>query len=112
MSSRRAPGFFSLTLAGFEARPTMRHPGPETSVMFDHAYMRDAFLAGGPIALAAGLVGYFLVLRAQSFTADALSRVAVTGALAALVIGIDLRVGLFAAGIGAAVLMGTLGRGG
>src|SRR5690348_15674766 len=68
--------------------------------MFDHAYMRDAFLAGAPIALAAGLVGYFLVLRAQTFTADTLSHVAVTGALAALVIGIDLRVGLFAACIG------------
>ena len=56
-----------------------------------------AFLAGTFIALASGLVGYFVVLRRQVFTGDALSHVAFTGALAALAIGIDLRVGLFAA---------------
>ncbi|MCW2865349.1 MAG: hypothetical protein JWP48_7057, partial [Actinoallomurus sp.] len=57
-----------------------------------------------------GLVGYFLVLRAQVFTGDALSHVAFTGALAALAFGIDPRVGLFAAAIAVAVGMGALGR--
>jgi len=36
-------------------------------------FLRDAFAAGTPIALASGLVGYFVVLRAQVFTGDALS---------------------------------------
>jgi zinc/manganese transport system permease protein len=67
-------------------------------------------LAGTGIALACGLVGYFLVLRAQVFTGDALSHVAFTGALAALAFGFDLRVGLFTATIGIAVMMGVLGR--
>ncbi len=58
--------------------------------------MQHAFLAGTAVALAAGLVGYFLVLRAQVFTADALSHVAFTGALAALAAGVDARIGLFA----------------
>ena len=49
------------------------------------------------IALPAGLVGYFVVLRGQVFTGDALSHVAFTGALAALAVGVDLRLGLFAA---------------
>ena len=44
----------------------------------------------------AGLVGYFLVLRGQVFTGDALTHVAFTGALAALAAGLDLRLGLFA----------------
>src|SRR5205807_547193 len=57
-----------------------------------------------------GLAGYFLVLRAQVFTSDALSHVAFTGALAALAAGIDLRIGLFAAAVVVAVLLGALGR--
>ena len=57
--------------------------------MLAHAFMRNAFLAGTAIALACGLVGYFVVLRGQVFTGDALSHVAFTGALAALALGID-----------------------
>ena len=77
--------------------------------MFDQPFMRNAFIAGTFIAVAAGLVGYFLVLRAQVFTGDALSHVAFTGGLAALVIGLDLRVGLFGACILFAVVIGLLG---
>ncbi|WP_210584573.1 metal ABC transporter permease [Streptomyces sp. GESEQ-35] len=77
---------------------------------FGHPFFVHALLAGTTIALAAGLVGYFLVLRAQVFTGDALSHVAFTGALAALAAGVDLRLGLFAATIGVALLLGLLGR--
>ncbi|MFF7403396.1 metal ABC transporter permease [Streptomyces murinus] len=73
-------------------------------------FFQHAFLAGTAIALACGLVGYFLVLRAQVFTGDALSHVAFTGAMAALVLGADLRLGLFAATIAMALLFGALGR--
>jgi zinc/manganese transport system permease protein len=78
--------------------------------IFQHPFMLHALLAGTGIALACGLVGYFLVLRAQVFTGDALSHVAFTGALAALAFGIDLRVGLFAAAILVALLLGALGE--
>jgi zinc/manganese transport system permease protein len=71
-----------------------------------------AYVVGSLIAAAAGLVGYFVVLRSQVFTGDALSHVAFTGSLAALAIGIDLRVGLFAACILLAMVMGALGRAG
>lgn len=67
-----------------------------------------AYVVGTLVASAAGLVGYFVVLRGQVFTGDALSHVAFTGALAALAAGIDLRVGLFGAcvafGAGASLL--------
>jgi zinc/manganese transport system permease protein len=79
------------------------------SHMIDHPFLRSAFLAGSCIALAAGLVGYVVVLRGQVFTGDALSHVAFTGALAALAFGIDLRVGLYGACIVFAVLMAALG---
>ena len=77
--------------------------------MLSHDFMRNAFLAGTAVAAAGGLVGYFVVLRNQVFTGDALSHVAFTGALAALAIGVDLRVGLFAAVIAVAIVMGALG---
>ncbi|WP_235609267.1 metal ABC transporter permease, partial [Frankia casuarinae] len=79
------------------------------TAMFEHPFMQNAFIAGTGIAMAAGLVGYFLVLRAQVFTADALSHVAFTGALAALATGIDARVGLFAATVAVGCALGALG---
>jgi zinc/manganese transport system permease protein len=83
---------------------------PALGEIFAHPFMRNAFLAGTAIAVAAGLVGYFLVLRAQIFTSDALSHVAFTGALAALAVGLDERLGLFVATIAVGLAMGVLGR--
>jgi zinc/manganese transport system permease protein len=78
--------------------------------MFAQEFVRNAFLAGTAIALASGLVGYFIVLRAQVFAGDALSHVAFTGALGAAAAGLDPRVGLFAATIAIAVLLGLMGE--
>lgn len=72
-------------------------------------FLRYAFLAGTGVGAAAGMVGYLLVLRAQVFTADALSHVAVAGALAALAFGVDPRLGLFAGTVCVAVAMGLAG---
>ena len=77
--------------------------------MFAHDFIRTALLAGTPIALACGAVGYFVVLRSQVFAGDMLSHVAFTGALAAAAFGIDLRVGLFAATVLVAALLATIG---
>ncbi len=78
--------------------------------MFAHEFFRNAFLAGTLIALACGLVGYFVVLRAQVFAGDALSHVAFTGALAAAAAGIDTRIGLFTATIAIALVLGGSGE--
>src|SRR5581483_3212801 len=78
-------------------------------LMFAQEFVRNAWLAGTAIALASGLIGYFVVLRAQVFAGDALSHVAFTGALAAAAAGIDIRIGLFAATILIALLLGALG---
>ncbi len=77
--------------------------------MFAHEFMRNALVAGSAVGAVCGLVGYFVVLRAQVFAGDALSHVAFTGALAAAVAGLDIRVGLFAATILGGVLLGALG---
>jgi hypothetical protein len=78
--------------------------------MLAHPFIREAFLAGIPIAALAGIVGYFMVLRSQVFTGDALSHVAFTGALGALAFGIDPWLGLFAATIGIGIVLGLLGN--
>ena len=80
--------------------------------MFSHPFIVHAFTAGIPIALAAGLVGYFLVLRGQVFTSDALGHVAFAGALGALAAGLDARLGLFAVTAVVAVGLGLLGENG
>ncbi len=72
-------------------------------------FLEYAFIAGTAVGLSAGLVGYYLVLRAQVFTTDALSHVAFTGALAALAFGLDARLGLFAVTVAVALGMATLG---
>jgi zinc/manganese transport system permease protein len=77
--------------------------------MLSHPFMRYAFLAGTAIALASGLVGYFVVLRGQVFSADALSHVAFTGALAALAAGISLLLGLYVSCVVVALAMAALG---
>ena len=72
-------------------------------------FMRSAFVAGGCIALAAGLVGYLVVLRNQVFTTDALGHVAFTGSLGGLLVGLNLLVGVFSSCIAVALAIGTLG---
>jgi zinc/manganese transport system permease protein len=78
--------------------------------MFAHEFMRNALVAGSFVGLACGLVGYFVVLRAQVFAGDALSHVAFTGALGAAVLGLDTRTGLFVATITGGVILGLLGE--
>ncbi|MDP9101873.1 MAG: metal ABC transporter permease [Actinomycetota bacterium] len=78
--------------------------------LFAHPFLRYALLAALPVAALSGLVGYFVVLRSQVFTGDALGHVAFSGALGALAVGLDARLGLFAATIAAGLLLGVLGR--
>lgn len=77
--------------------------------MFAHGFIREAYIAGTPIALACGLIGWFVVLRAQVFAGDALSHVAFVGAIAAAAAGVDVRVGLFALTLAVALGMAALG---
>jgi zinc/manganese transport system permease protein len=48
--------------------------------MLEYDFMRTAFAAAAIVAVVAGLVGYFLVLRGQTFAGHALAHVGFTGA--------------------------------
>jgi zinc/manganese transport system permease protein len=80
-----------------------------SDLMLAQEFMRHALIAGSAVGIMCGLVGWFIVLRAQVFAGDALGHVAFTGALAAAAIGIDIRAGLFAATILGGLTMGALG---
>jgi hypothetical protein len=57
--------------------------------MFEYDFMINAFAASGIVAVLAGIVGYFLVLRGQTFAGHALSHVGFTGATGAVLLGIS-----------------------
>lgn len=72
-------------------------------------FMRHAFGAGTCVAVAAGLVGFFVVLRNQVFASDALGHVAFSGGLAGLVAGLPLLAGVYASTVAVSLGIGSLG---
>ena len=78
--------------------------------MLAYDFMRTAFLASGIVAVLSGLVGYFLVLRNQTFAGHALSHVGFTGATGAILIGIPSLWGLVGFTLLAGLAMGALGE--
>lgn len=76
--------------------------------MLNLDFMRYAFQVGTVIAIASGLVGYFVVLRHQVFAVEALSHVTFTGALLAVLGGRQPIVGLLGVTLLAALGMDLL----
>lgn len=82
----------------------------DIQVMLSYDFMRNAFITGTVVALVAGLVGYFTVLRQLIFAGDALSHLTFTGALGAAVLSLNPLVGIFGLTTLAALVMGNLGE--
>jgi zinc/manganese transport system permease protein len=78
--------------------------------MFTYDFMQNAFAAACVVAVVCGLVGFFLVLRAQTFAGHALSHVGFAGATGAVLIGISPLRGLIAMTLAAGIGMGLLGE--
>ncbi len=76
---------------------------------FAFDFMDNALAAGGIVALLAGIVGYFLVLRGQTFAGHALSHVGFAGATGAVLVGISPLWGLVAMTLAGGIGMGLLG---
>ncbi len=75
-----------------------------------YAFMQNAYLAGAIVAIVAGVVGYFVVLRGLSFAGHALSHIGFAGATGAVVLSVNPIFGLLAFTVGSAVGMGILGK--
>jgi zinc/manganese transport system permease protein len=78
--------------------------------MLDYDFMRNAFAAAGVAAVVSGLVGYFLVLRGQTFAGHALSHIGFAGATGAVLIGVASVWGLVGFTVAAGIGMGMLGE--
>jgi zinc/manganese transport system permease protein len=62
--------------------------------IFGYEFLRNAFAAATIVAVVAGAIGYFLVLRAETFAGHALSHVGFSGATGAVLVGVSPLVGL------------------
>jgi zinc/manganese transport system permease protein len=69
-------------------------------------FVHTALLAGAIVSVVAGAIGVFVVARGLSFAVHAISELGFTGAAAALVLGLDPVVGMFA---GSLLVGGALG---
>ena len=78
--------------------------------MWQYAFMQHAFEAGTIVAVVAGVVGYFVVVRRLSFAAHALSHIGFAGAAGAVLAGLNPMVGLLAFTSGGGLAMAALGR--
>lgn len=78
--------------------------------MWQYDFMRHAFEAGTIVAVVAGVVGYFVVMRRLSFAAHALSHIGFAGAAGAVLIGLSPLSGLLFFTSGGGLAMAVLGR--
>ena len=78
--------------------------------LFQYQFMVNAFEAGTVVAIVAGAIGYFVVLRGSAFAAHALSHIGFAGATAAVVLAVNPIFGLLAFTVGSGVAIGALGN--
>jgi zinc/manganese transport system permease protein len=76
--------------------------------MFAYEFMNNAFAAAGIVAVVSGIVGYFLVMRGQTFAGHALSHIGFAGATGAGLIGLAPLWGLLGFTLAAGFVMGAL----
>lgn len=81
----------------------------DITALFQYQFMVNAFAAGTVVAVIAGAIGYFVVLRGSAFAAHALSHIGFAGATGAVVLALNPIVGLLAFTMGAGMAIGALG---
>jgi zinc/manganese transport system permease protein len=73
-------------------------------------FMRNALVGGSLVAVAAGLLGYFVITRQNAFAAHALAHIGFPGATGAILIGAPVTLGLAVFCVAGGVLIGLFGR--
>ena len=76
--------------------------------LFEFPFMVNAFRAGTIVAVAAGLAGWFMVLRRQAFAGHTLALVGFPGAAGAVLVGLSAPVGFYAFCVAAALVIARL----
>src|SRR5215467_3799373 len=78
--------------------------------MFAAGFMMNAWITATIVAVVAGVVGYFVVLRGAAFPAHAIPKGAFAGAAGASLLGINTLIGLAVFSLLGALGIGSLGR--
>jgi zinc/manganese transport system permease protein len=73
-------------------------------------FMQHALIGGSLVAVAAGLLGYFVITRQNAFAAHALAHIGFPGATGAILIGAPVTLGLAVFCVGGGLLIGLFGR--
>ena len=84
--------------------------GIDLHQMFHLHFMVNAYRAGTIVAVTAGAVGWFMVLRRQSFAGHTLAVVSFPGAAAAIWLGLSATIGYFAGSVAAALVIALVPR--
>jgi len=97
---------FDVVLSGATVDP---HLGwnvlDDVRQLFDFPFMVNAFRAGTVVAVVAGLIGWFMILRKQTFAGHTLALIGFPGAAGAVLIGASAQLGFFAfCAVGALVI--------
>ncbi|MFD3463574.1 metal ABC transporter permease [Nocardia fluminea] len=80
-----------------------------TTNLLGYDFVQQALLASALLGLLAGLIGPLIVARQMSFAVHGTSELSLTGASAALLVGVGVGFGAIAGSVVAAVLFGWLG---
>ena len=83
---------------------------PEWLEILSSPFMRNALIGGSLVAIAAGLLGYFVITRQNAFAAHALAHIGFPGATGAILVGAPVTLGLAVFCVGGGLLIGLLGR--
>ena len=81
-----------------------------TTDLLGRGFVQQALLAAALLALIAGLIGPFIVMRQMSFAVHGSSELSLTGAAFALLTGINVGLGALVGSALAAILFGILGQ--
>lgn len=91
-------------------------PSPSLNPLYDlralttYPFMVNALAAGTIVAIMAGVMGWFMVLRRESFAGHSLSLMAFPGATGALLLGLSAAVGYFVFCVASALVIGVSSR--
>jgi zinc/manganese transport system permease protein len=84
----------------------------DVTQLFDYPFMVNAFRAGTIVAVTAAVIGWFMVLRRQTFAGHSLALVGFPGAAGAILIGVSATYGFFAFSICAALVIAVFSQSG
>ncbi|MBM7458383.1 metal ABC transporter permease [Rhodococcus coprophilus] len=80
-----------------------------TAELLQYDFVQQALVAGAILGLLAGIIGPLIISRQMAFSVHGTSELSLTGAAAALLLGVSVGVGAVVGAVVAAVLFGILG---